>query len=139
MLPDTLNTNQVKNSAGVEVEFNHLESNGRERVFYQIGESPALQHRLSIKHQESGAGMKLRRRSVVRVDKTTMSGIDATVPITTSAYLVLDIPQGASSSIAEASNVLAELLSFVASTGATTTILFDGTGNGASVLLSGGL
>lgn len=139
MLTDTLNTNQVKNSAGIEVEFNHLRANDRERVFYQIGESPALQHRLSIKHQETGAGLKNRRRSVVRVDKTTMSGIDPTVPITTSAYIVLDIPIGASSTTAEAANVLAELVSFVASLGADSTILHNGTGNGASVLLNGGL
>jgi len=36
-------------------------------------------------------------------------------------------------------HVLAELMSFLASTGADTTIKFDGTGNGAAAILSGGL
>lgn len=139
MLSNTLNTNEIKNSAGAEVEFNHLQNNDRSRVFYQIGESPALPHRLAIMHQESGTGMKKRRRSVVRVDKTTVSGVDSLTPITTSAYIVLDHPIGASSSNAEAANVIAELLSFCASLGASTTILYDGTGNGAASLLNGSL
>jgi hypothetical protein len=139
MLSNTLNTNEVKNSAGTEVEMTHLEQLDRKRVFSQINESPALPHRLTIQHQETGTGLKKRRRSVVRVDKTTMSGVDATLPITTSSYLVLDHPVGASSTGAEAANVIAEVLSFCATTGAATTVLFDGTGNGAAVLLNGGL
>jgi hypothetical protein len=39
----------------------------------------------------------------------------------------------------EAANVMAELMSFCATTGAATTVLFDGTGNGAATLLNGGL
>lgn len=139
MLSDTLNTNEVKNAAGVEVEFQRLSANERSKVYAQVGENPALQHRLSISHQETGSGMKRRRRSVVRVDKSVMSGIDATVPITVSAYTVVDFPVGAMSAITEGTNVLAELMSFLATTGSGTTVLFDGTGNGASALLSGGL
>ncbi len=136
-LSNTLNTNEVKNSAGVEQEFTHLEQKDRSHEWALVNEGPSLPHRLKVSHQETGSGLKKRRRSVVRVDKTTMSGVDATLPITTTAYLVLDHPVGASSSNAEAANVLANLISFVASTGATTTILYDGTGNGASALLSG--
>jgi hypothetical protein len=40
---------------------------------------------------------------------------------------------------AELANVIAELLSFVATTGAATTVLFDGTGNGAQSLIQGTL
>jgi hypothetical protein len=83
--------------------------------------------------------MKLRRRSVVRVDKTVISGVDSVTPITVSAYIVLDAPIGAMSAITEATNVCAELVSFCASLGASTTILYDGTGNGVATLLSGGL
>lgn len=139
MLSDSLNTNEVKSSAGTEVEFSRLSIADRSTVFAQVGESPALPHRLSIKHQETGTGMKMRRRSVVRLDKTTLSGVDAVTPITTSAYLVLDHPVGASSTGAEAANVIAEVLSFCASLGASTTILYDGTGNGAAALINGGL
>lgn len=139
MLSNTLNTNEVKNSSAAEVEFSRISTNERKTVFAQVGEAPALEHRLSIAHQETGSGLKQRRRSVVRVDKTTISTVDTVTPITTSCYIVLDIPIGASLTTAEASNVIAEILSFCATTGAATAVLFDGTGNGASALLSGGL
>lgn len=139
MLSNTLNTNEIKNSAGTEVEFSRLSSSDRQTVFAQIAETPSAPHRLSIAHQEIGAGMKKRRRSVVRFDKTVISGVDSTTPITVSAYAVLDFPVGASTSNAEAAHVLAELMSFLASLGASTTILYDGTGNGAAALLNGGL
>lgn len=139
MLSNTLNTNEIKNSSGTEVEFGRLESNARSTVFSALLETPSLPHRLTISHQENGEGLKKRRRSLVRFDKTSMSGVDATLPITTSAYMVLDHPVGASSSNAEAANVIAEILSFCATTGAATTVLFDGTGNGAATLLNGQL
>jgi len=139
MLPNTLNTNEIKGSAGTEIEFSRLSTSQRETTFAAIAETPSLPHRLSIKHTEVGSGMKLRRRSLVRFDKTVISGVDSVTPVTVSAYIVLDAPVGAMSSIAEATNVVAELMSFVASLGATTTILYDGTGNGAVVLLTGGL
>lgn len=139
MLSNTLNTNEIKNAAGAEVEFSRLSTKDRSTEFAQIAETPSLPHRLLISHQENGAGIKRRRRSVVRFDKTSMSGVDATVPVTTSAYMVLDTPVGAVTTSAEASAVIAELMSFVASLGANTTILYDGTGNGAAALISGGL
>lgn len=139
MLSNTLNTNEVKNSAGSEVEFQSLSIAERKRVFAQITEQPNLPHRLTISHSESGSGLGLRRRSVVRVDKSTVSGVDSTKVITTSAYLVLDHPVGLSTSNAEATNAIAEILSFCGTTGAATTVLFDGTGNGANALLTGGL
>jgi len=59
--------------------------------------------------------------------------------VTISAYAVLDSPVGALVANTEMGNVVAELMSFLASTGADTTIKFDCSGNGASTLLSGGL
>jgi len=94
MLSNTLNTNEVKNSAGTEVEFDHLSSEGRTRVFRQIGESPSAQHRITIKHVEIGTGINKRRRSLCRVDKTTISTVDSKTPVTSSAYMVADIPIG---------------------------------------------
>jgi hypothetical protein len=139
MLSNSLNTNEIKNSGGAEVEFSRLSTSDRQTVFAQVAETPSAPHRLTIAHQETGSGMKLRRRSVVRFDKTVISGVDSVTPITVSAYAVLDFPVGASTTAAEAANALAELMSFLASLGASTTILYDGTGNGAAALLNGSL
>lgn len=139
MLSNTLNTNEIKNAAGTKVDFGRLSTNGRQTVYAQINEPPSAQHRLSIQHTEIGAGLGRRRRSVVRFDKSSISTIDTATTVTASAYLVLDTPIGAINTMAEPTAVLAELLSFCATTGAGTTVLFDGTGNGAAALLSGGL
>jgi hypothetical protein len=139
MLSNTLNTNEVKNSAGTEQEFTHLIQEGRARVFALINEPPALEHRLSVKHAETGSGLNRRRRSVIRFDKTVISTVDSVTPITTSVYMVADIPVGGLLAMTEPANVIANLLSFCASNGGSTTILYDGTGTGASLLLSGGL
>lgn len=139
MLANTLNTNEIKNSAGTEVEFQRLSTSDRSTVFAQITETPALPHRLTISHQESGGGLTKRRRSLVRFDKTVISTIDNVTPVTVSAYAVLDAPVGALAANSEMANVNAELMSFLASLGASTTILFDNTGNGAATLLNGGL
>lgn len=139
MLSNTLNTNEVKNAAGTEVEFTRLKTSDRSTEFGMIAESPAYEHRLKISHQESGSGLTKRRRSVVRIDKNVASTVDATKTVTVSAYLVMDAPIGALTASTEFANVLAEVLSFCATTGAATTVLFDGTGNGAVALLSGGL
>jgi len=139
MLSNTLNTNEVKDSAGVEVEFTRIKSSDRDTEFAKISESPALPHRLKVSHQETGLGFKRRRRSVVRFDKTSMSTVDSVTPVTTSAYLVCDAPVGAITTTAELVHVIANLLSFVGTTGAATTVLFDGTGNGAKCLTTGEL
>lgn len=140
-LSNTLVTNEIKNAAGTEVEFQRLGDGPtpRSTVFAQIGESPALQHRLNISHSESGSGVRKRRRSLIRFDKTVVSTVDLVTPVTVSAYAVVDAPIGALAASTEMSNVLAELMSFMASLGASTTILYDCTGNGAKVLLEGGL
>jgi hypothetical protein len=139
MLNNTLNTNEVKNSAGTEVEFSRLSTVGRSTVFSMITETPSLPYRLSISHAESGSGVKRIRRSLVRFDKTVMSTVDTTLPVVISDYWVQVAPVGALVANTEMVHVLANLMSFVASLGASTTILYDGTGNGAQVLLTGGL
>jgi len=138
MLSNTLNTNEVKNAAGTEVEFTRIRSDGRSTVFAQIAESPSLQHRLSISHEETGSGIKARRRSKHRIDKTSISSVDSVTPVTTSFYCVLDAPIGALSSNAEMKTVIAELTSFLATLG-TNTFLYDGTGTGAAALLDGSI
>lgn len=139
MLPNTLNTNEVKNAAAAEREFTRLSISDRATEFSLISEVPSQPHRLSIKHQETGVGLKLRRRSVLRFDKTSISDVDNATPVTTSAYVVLDAPVGATLTDAQAKEVLANIMSFLATTGAATTVLLDCTGNGATALVSGGL
>lgn len=139
MLANTLNTNEVKNAAGTEIEFQRLKTEGRTTVFAQIAETMSKQHRLTISHLETGIGLKARRRSLIRIDKTSTSDVDLVTPITDSCYIVGDFAVGAHNATTEPANVVAELLSFCASLGASTTILYDCTGNGARELLQGGL
>jgi hypothetical protein len=139
VLSNTLNTNEVKNSAGTEVEFSRIAISDRATEFAQVGEAPSSTHRLRISHLEVGTGLNKRRRGLVRFDKTVISSVDSETPVTVSAYVVLDSPVGALTAQTEPTHVLAELMSFLASLGADTTILYAGTGNGAVALLTGGL
>jgi len=139
MLSNTLNTNEVKNSAGTEVEFSSISVLDRSRVFAQISETPSLPHRLTISHQESGKGINKRRRSMARIDRTSISTVDSVTPVVSTTYIVSDSPVGAITTMAEPTHSMAELLSFMATTGSGTTVLFDGSGNGANALLTGGL
>jgi hypothetical protein len=108
-------------------------------IYAQVGESPALEHRISVQHQETGSGITRRRRSVLRVDKTVIFTVDSTTPVTCSSYVVSDTPVGALTAITEPTNVIAELMSLLASKGLSTTILYDGTGYGSEALLNGSL
>jgi hypothetical protein len=141
MLSNTLNTNEIKNSAGTEVEFEHLSGgiDTRTRTFRQITESYPLPNRLDIRHVETGSGIKKIRRSQVRFNKTVMSTVDVTLPVVISIYQVAVIPVGALLASTEVAHVNAQLGSFMYSLGASTTILYDGTGNGSNILIGGGL
>lgn len=140
MLANTLNTNEVKDRAGVEVEFARVSTGeGRKTLFSKVGEQTNAPYRMSVSHQESGSGIDLVRRSVVRFDKTVASTVDTSKLVTVSAYAVIQAPAGALTAATEMENVLANLMSFLASTGATTTILFDCTGTGAVTLIGGQL
>jgi hypothetical protein len=89
-----------------------------------------------VKHTESGKGEEARRRSLVQVNKfiTGVSG----KPRLVQAHVVVNLPVGDVATDTEAKNVLAELGSLVF-TNATSTFLYDGTGNGAKCLLNGDL
>lgn len=137
MLSNTLNTNEIKNAAGVEVEFQRRYTSGLTTEFAQVGESPNLEHRLKLSHQEIGSGIDKRRRSVVRFDKNVTCVSGKVRPI--SCYTVCDIPVGDLASDSEVKNVIAENMSFLSTTGAGTTVLFDCSGNGAAALNAGTL
>jgi len=137
MLTNTLNTNEVKDRAGTEVEFTRLSVDARSTVFAQITETPSSPHRLTIQHREVGSGVDLRRQSSISINKT-VAGTDGS-PVQVLSVFRIDIPIGNLAAYDEAKNVIAEMMSFCASLGASTTILYDCTGNGASALISGGL
>lgn len=139
MLANTLVTNEVKDSAGAEVEMTRIDIGARRTVFAKIGESPAAPTRLSISHSEMGSGVNKRRRSAVRIDLTSAGQVDSAISRTSSVYIVLDSPMGNSTDSTQQANAIAMLLSFCASLGANTTILYDCTGNGAAALLAGSI
>jgi len=138
MLANTLNTNEVKDSAAAEVEFERLQTEGRKTVFAKIGESPALPHRLSVSHVESGNGLRKIRRSAIRIDITSVSTVDSVTPVVSSAYVVVQSPIGALTAMTIPANALAEVMSFVSTLG-TNTHLYNGTGTGAAALLAGSI
>lgn len=139
MLTNTLNTNEIKNSAGTEQEFQSLSIDQRSREFSLTTELPNRPHRLRISHQESGTGSKRVRRSLFEVSKTIISDVDNVTPVTIIARTTVVLPVGYLASTTEMSHVLANLISGLASDGSNTTIKYDGTGTFASALLSGGL
>ena len=137
-LPTNLTTNEVKDESGTENEFSRLRNDSGSVEFTQTGAAPNLPHRLKVSHSEVGAGVSRRRRSMVRVD-FSLQGVTSLQPKTISAYIVVDIPVGDVEDYAGAKKAVANLLSFCASTGASTTILYDGTGYGAAALINGTL
>jgi len=139
MLPEALNTNEIKNSAGTEVEFTRLDSDGRTVEYAQVAETPYLKNRMKIQHREVGDGIKRVRQSNLRFDKQSLSLVDNLTVVTTSVSLTLNAPVGALTTSAEMATVLAYMMSFLASLGANTTILYDGTGSGAKSLINGSL
>jgi hypothetical protein len=130
-------TNEIKDRAGAEVEFTQISVGPRESQYKAIAEVPAYPNRLTIKHSESGSGFSLRRRSLVRFDKSVQSAVDTTKTVVISVYAVADLPVGAINNNTQFADVVAYLNSFMASLGVTTTILYDGTGNGSRVVLNG--
>lgn len=118
--------------------FNRIQTNGLSSVYQIASEPPNAPRRISVKHTESGSGTARRRRSVIRVDLTRASTVDATKMTTTSAYVVLDAPVGLHSSTADYSDALAYLTGLLANTGGTNTaIVYNGTATGAVALLNG--
>jgi len=139
MLTNTLNTNEIKDSTGAEVEFERLSTGpGAVTIFKKIAETPGIPHRLTISHASSGSGKATVRRSLVRFDcdyanQTTYE------KMTFSAYVVVVVPEGMSDTLTIPKNVLANLMSFLATTGSGTTVLFDCTGTGAQALINGNI
>lgn len=130
----TLVTNEVKDSAAAEVELARISTLGRTFEYAKVAETPNLPVRIAGAHKETGSGSKLRRSSMIQV-LITSAGVDGT-PVQTKARVVLDTPVGNVSSATPAKDALA-MVGSLCFTAATSTFLYDGTGNGAKVLLNG--
>lgn len=136
MLSDSLVTNEIKNSAGTEIEFRRRSLGNNETEFYALTEGAVTEHTLRVKHTITGVGRNKTQSSAFRFDKTVISTVDLITPCIHSCYTVLKYPFGLMLTNAEAANVIAENMSFLASLGASTSILYDCTGNGAQALLN---
>lgn len=138
MLSDLLNTNEVKNALGSEVEFERIETNGRSTTFAKVNEDFALPERIKVQHRESGSGAETVRRSNILITDVIACSSGANRPISLSITMTIpvgDVPLAST----KPKDVLAKGMSFLASTGADTTIKFDCSGNGAKTLLGGTL
>lgn len=137
MLPTNLVTNEVKDTTGTEVEFGRYASSDRATTFAYSLEAPNLPYRLKVQHQEIGTGYKRRRRSNIRIDRS-IGGIDGQLAVA-SASITFDVPVGNITTLDDSKQVLANLISFLASKGTSTTILYDCSGYGAEALANGTL
>lgn len=138
-LPTNLTTNEVKDRAGTEVEFLFREEVGRSREYQKSGETPSLPERIKVQHQETGKNISLVRRSNLRVTKTVMSQVDSVTPVQIIFSGTLQVPQGHLNDLNATKDVMSYVNSILGTTGAGTTVLFDGTGTAATALINGTL
>jgi len=137
MLANLLNTNEIKNSAGTEVEFGRRGSPTPNAIeYYALTEGLVTKHTLLVSHQTVGKGKLEQIQSVSIIRKTVLSTVDLVTPCTFVAQLKLTSPSGLMLTTAESANVLAELGSFMFLTGADNTFKYDGTGTGGVALLN---
>jgi hypothetical protein len=138
-LPTNLTTNEVKNSAGTEVEFLFLNELGRSREYFKSGENPSLPERLKIQHREIGTGTSKRRQSNFLTRKTVLSGVDTVTPVEIRVSTSLDAPIGHLANLTDVTTAMAYHNSMLASDGGNTTVLYLGTGTAAAALINGTL
>lgn len=140
-LPINLNTNEVKDRAGTEVEYLWREDLGRAREWMKSGEQPAYPMRIKIQHREVGkpGSPSLVRQSNLLTTDTVVSQVDTVTPtqirFSTTAY----VPIGHLTDLNAVKDAGAKHISMLASLGASTTILYDNTGTALAALTNGTL
>lgn len=136
MLNNTLNTNEIKNTAGTAQIFERVRLGpGNTTQFKLSAETLGNPYRLDVKHERVGKGQDERRRSAIIFSATDEDVADGT-KYQTRCTLTIDQPTGRADDNTTLAILIANMLSFCATTGAGTTVLFDGSGNGAKVLLN---
>lgn len=143
-LPTNLNTNEVKSSAGTEIEFIRMGadiSNPRSMVFQYANEIPGRPFRITAAHKEQGEGRQVVRRSLwkteVKCDPTTL--VDATIDSRIKVTTVMEVPQGNLLNLTQVKDLGAAHGSSLMSRGADSTILFNCTGVGMEAIVNGTL
>jgi hypothetical protein len=136
MLNNTLTTNEIKNATGSGLAFERVATGpGKQTEFKLSAETLGNPYRMTISHSRVGSGQSERRRSVVKFTAREEDANDGQ-KFETSAYIVVDEPTGRADNQTTLAGLIANILSFCATTGAASTVLFDGSGNGAKVLLN---
>jgi hypothetical protein len=135
MLPLNLTTNEVKNSAGTEVEFDRQEANGRLVKYTKKGAPPNLDNTISVSHTVLGTGVDERRRTAILgyLEVTGASGVKRIIRVNHT----YDIPIGDIANYTDVITLDAQVGSFTYLDGTGTTFLFAGTGVGASAAVNG--
>jgi hypothetical protein len=138
-LPTNLTTNEVKNASGTEVEFLHFDAPPRGKIYHNAAVAPSEPQRIRFSHEESGISLKNKRRSLME----TSIGVTGNDALGTPGKIVIrtvaEIPLGLLADFNDVAKAMAYHVSLLASQGASTTILYDGTGYGAAALINGTL
>lgn len=137
-LPQSLVTNEVKNASGVEREFIFRDnSQPRTLEWAASGEIPYLAERIRVVHSDVGKpGLSLVRRSNIRCFKRVV-GYDGTTLGDIIDSRTLTIPIGLLANYDSVKEVAAWMNSICSTTGAGTTVLFDGSGTAMAALIAG--
>lgn len=141
MLPAALTTNEVKNASGTEVEFEFKKEEGSERIYALKGENPSSPQRIHFRYQETGkeGTVGRRRRSNLHITVQKPSEVDGVTPCVGKFDGTLDVPIGHMTTNDLAKLLIAYANSLLATNGAGTSVLFDGTGTAAAALINGTL
>jgi len=135
-LSDNLNTNELKNAAGVEVEFTRFGGEGRTRLWQPVSVIPALPQILTVQHREIGAGFDRRRQSNITLYISTVGTKDATKIVKNKVSVSCDVPVGNINDFSDIKYCLACVGSLLYTNG-TNTFVYDGSTPGAAALANG--
>lgn len=137
-LPQNLVTNEVKNAAGVEREFSFRDNSlPRCMEWMASNEAPYLPERIRIIHSDIGKpGLTLVRRSNIRCIKRVLA-YDGSTLVDIIDSRTLTIPIGALANYDSVKEVAAWQNSLCSTTGAGSTVLFDGSGTAMAALING--
>jgi hypothetical protein len=137
-LPSNLNTNEVKDRAGTEVEFTFFDdSKPRSREWQRSNQAPYLIESIKVQHRDVGKpGFFLVRQSNLRIVKNVLSLVDNSTIVPIISSHSLQIPIGALTTFDAVKDVVAYHNTLMATINGTT-VLFDGTGTAAAAMIAG--
>jgi hypothetical protein len=135
-LADNLNTNELKNEAGTEVEYLNFDKGSRMKEWFKSGEVPGLPSHLKIQHREIGEGVDKKRQSNISLYITEIGSVDTTKQAKSIGSFSTTVPIGNIPNFAKITTVMACLGSLCYTNG-TNTFVYDGTTPGAAALING--